>query len=548
MYKINDNLVKYVENIEEACEFLKNTEGNVLVATGSEEIEKYTVIENYKDRIFARVLFTEEVVKKCNSLGFSSGNLIAIPGPFTNEFNISLIKQINAKYMIIKEYDKEGSYEEEIEAYKNAGVLTIIVGRPIKKENLTIKEAIKFIDNKFKLCKKRKVSLVSMGLGNINTMTLSAKEVFENADVIIGAEKNLKTLEVFNKPFYMLYKPFEIFDFIEKNKEYKNIAIAYSGDTGFYSSAQKVLKKLNGYNVEVVSGVSSLVYFASKLKITWEDIKIINGNNSNIINEVLNNKVVFTLLGGENSDFRSVCRKLYDYGFGYIKTAVGYNLSYDDEMIKEGLVQDFINSDYKELSVAVFINENFDDRVYKNIKDVEFIRDKAPIINEDVRSLSIINLGLKEDSILYDIGAGSGSISIEAALNVPRGKVYAIDKKEEAIELINMNKKKFVADNLKVVHGIAPEALMNLDIPTHAFIEGNSSNVKGILEVLLYKNPLINIVINSMTLEIMECIKEFPFIDIDITKVSAIKSNNVHEHNMTTEQNPIYIICLKGGK
>ena len=110
---------------------------------------------------------------------------------------------------------------------------------------------------------------------------------------------------------------------------------------------------------------------------------------------------------------------------------------------------------------------------------------------EEIRSLSIVKLGLKEDSVLYDIGAGTGSISVEAALNMPRGKVFAIERKEEAVNLIKRNKEKFKVDNLHVVSGLAPEALMNLDIPTHAFIGGSAGNLKEIIDILLYKNPKI---------------------------------------------------------
>ena len=118
---------------------------------------------------------------------------------------------------------------------------------------------------------------------------------------------------------------------------------------------------------------------------------------------------------------------------------------------------------------------------------------------EEIRSLSIVKLGLKEDSVLYDIGAGTGSISVEAALNMPRGKVFAIERKEEAVNLIKRNKEKFKVDNLHVVKGLAPEALMNLDIPTHAFIGGSAGNLKEIIDILLYKNPKIKIVINAIT-------------------------------------------------
>ncbi|SFU46633.1 precorrin-6Y C5,15-methyltransferase (decarboxylating) [Clostridium sp. DSM 8431] len=546
--------VIFVDSIEEACEYLNTTKGNVLVTTGSKEVEKYTAINNYEERIFARVLSTDEVVNKCNSLGFKGRNLIAMQGPFTNEFNKALLKQINAKFLVTKSSGKEGGFHEKIQSALETGVKAIVIGRPLKEEGLTLNEVLSLLDDRLNIKRTRTVNLVSIGLGNMNTMTLEAKEVFENCDVLIGADRMLKSLEVFDKPSFKSYKYAEILDFIKEHDEYKNVAIAYSGDAGFYSGAKKMIERIEGYNVNVIPGISSVVYFASKLKISWEDIKLVSmhGRDVNIVHEVLNNKTVFTLLGGDKSDVKSVMRKLYDFGLGDLKVAIGSNLSYEDELIKEGYVSNFIDSDITGLCVAIFFNETYDSSIYRNIKDDEFIRDKVPMTKEDIRSLSIIKLGLLEDSILYDIGAGTGSIGIEAALNLSKGKVYAIEKKEEATLLISRNKEKFKADNLIIVKGSAPHALMNLDIPTHAFIGGSSGNLREIVELLLYKNPEIKIVINSITLETlveaMEIAKEFSFVDVDITQITAAKSRKIAGYNMMTGQNPIYIITLKGGE
>lgn len=552
--EVSSDRVIFVDSIEEACDFLNTTSGNVLVTTGSKEVEKYTVIDNYEERIFARVLSTEGVVNKCNSLGFRGRNLIAMQGPFTNEFNKALLRQIDAKYMVTKSSGKEGGFHEKIQSALETGVKAIVVGRPLKEEGLTLTEILKLLDERLNIKNNRVVNLVSIGLGNINTMTLEAKEVFENCDVVIGAGRMLETIKVFDKPSFKSYKPVEILAFIEEHVEYNNIAIAYSGDVGFYSGAKKMIEKLKRYTVNVIPGISSVVYFASKLKISWEDIKLVSmhGRQVNIVNEVLNNKTVFSLLGGNEGSVQSVMKKLYDFGLGNLKVAIGRNLSYEDELIKEGYVKDFIDSDYEGLCVAVFFNENYDSSIYRNINDDEFIREKVPMTKEDIRSLSIIKLGLSEDSVLYDVGAGTGSIAIEAALNLSKGKVYAIEKKEEAVSLINKNKDKFKVDNLSVIPGVAPYALMNLDIPTHAFIGGSSGNLKEIIEVLLYKNPEIKIVINSITLqtliEAMEVYKEFNFEDMDITQITAAKNKNIAGYNMMMGQNPIYIITLKGGK
>ena len=151
---------------------------------------------------------------------------------------------------------------------------------------------------------------------------------------------------------------------------------------------------------------------------------------------------------------------------------------------------------------------------------------------------------------MYDVGAGTGSVSIEAALQAPDGYVYAIEKKEEACALIEENKRKFHAANIEVVSGPAPEALENLPVPTHAFIGGSSGNMKEILELLLRKNPGIRVVINCIALESIsetrDCIKTLPVKDVDIIHVSSARSRELGRYHMMTGMNPIYIISCTG--
>lgn len=543
----------YVNSVEEAAWLLNTTEGNVLVTTGSKELSKFTVVNNYKERLFARVLSTVEVVESCTSLGFEGKNLICMQGPFTEEFNVALLKQIQAKYMVTKESGKIGGFNEKISACLKAGVTPIVIGRPAKEEGKTLEEVIEIIKNRFNILEKRKVSIVGIGMGNINTMTIEGKRAFEEADLIIGAKRMVKSLEVFNKDTFISYKPEEIYDFLEKNKKYKNIAIAMSGDTGFYSGTKKLLEVLKTYEVKNICGISSLVYFASKLNISWENMELISlhGREANVVEAVLNNNKVFALLSGKDSIY-NICRELIKYNLENVEIAIGERLSYDDERIYKGKPKDFIDKGIKPLSVMVIINENYNKKIVTHgISDENFIRGEVPMTKEEVRSISISKLGLTKDSIIYDVGSGTGSVAIEMALLSPKGKVYAIEKNPKGIELINKNKIHFKVPNLHVIEGVAPKVMEKLEAPTHAFIGGSSGNLKEIIKSLLLKNPKVKIVVNSITLETvgetMDCINTLPLTDVDIVQVSVSKSKKVGKYNMMMGQNPIYIITFKGG-
>lgn len=168
----------------------------------------------------------------------------------------------------------------------------------------------------------------------------------------------------------------------------------------------------------------------------------------------------------------------------------------------------------------------------------------------EVRTISIAKLGLVKNSVIYDIGAGTGSVSVQMALNVPDGKVYAVEKKEEALSLIEANKRKFAADNLEIVKGTAPEVLGDLPGPTHAFIGGSSGNMKEILDWLFAANPQVKIVLNAISLEtvseVLEYCKGREERIQDIIQISVSKTKKVGKHHLLMGQNPITIMVLAG--
>ena len=140
---------------------------------------------------------------------------------------------------------------------------------------------------------------------------------------------------------------------------------------------------------------------------------------------------------------------------------------------------------------------------------------------------------------------------MECALAPQEGQVYAIEKDPDAENLIRQNKVKFACDNLSVIEGATPEALESLPPPTHAFIGGSSGNLREILVQLLKKNPLVRIVINTVTLEtqaeVMNCIRELRFAHDEIVSVQISRAKTAGRYHLMSAQNPVCIITLSGG-
>ena len=220
----------------------------------------------------------------------------------------------------------------------------------------------------------------------------------------------------------------------------------------------------------------------------------------------------------------ALASKLVDYNMGDVTLYVGENLSYDQEKIFHDKAENLTEYHGDALSVVTAYNENARPLpAVHGIRDEEFQRGKAPMTKEEVRTVSLSKLHLSEDSICYDVGAGTGSVSVEMALRAWNGKVYAIEKKEDALALLKENKQKFAVDNLEIISGMAPEAMME---------------------------PEVRIVINCITLETvteaMEAIRKFDLEDVDIVQLGVARSKSVGRYHMMMGENPIYIISCSG--
>ncbi len=543
----------FVDSVQEAVDFLSHTEGNILAATGSKELEKYTQLPNYRERVFARVLSTTEAVSSAAALGFQGRNLICMQGPFDEELNCALLRQVNARYLVTKESGKTGGFPEKARAASKAGARLVVVGRPQEESGYSAAGIRRILCAEWKIAPKQNVSLIGIGMGDPGNMTLEARRACEEADVLIGAPRMLEAVPDLTTPKIPAYLPEEIRTYLETHPEYERAAILLSGDVGFYSGARKLLDCLKEYPVQVYCGISSVVYLCAKLRCSWEDVFLtsIHGRSQNLVGAVRAHEKVFVLVGKQES-FRELCRNLQDYGCGDVRLHVGCRLSYADELILSGSPEELLREEPGDLSAVLIENPKPERTVTHGIEDDAFLRAQVPMTKSEIRSISLSKLRLAKDSIVYDVGAGTGSVSVEAALQSWAGKVYAVEKKPEAAELIRQNGRRFSAANLEVIEGTAPQAFDGLPAPTHAFIGGSSGNLREILEILLEKNPCVRVVINAITLETvaeaLRCLRELPVRQEDIVAVSVGKAKKAGDLHMMMGQNPVYIISFTGNK
>ena len=543
----------FVPDIASAVDYLNQTEGAVLLTTGSKELAKYAGLQDFAQRVYARVLPMEESLKLCQSAGLKPAHILAMQGPFCVDMNIAMLKSVGAKYLVTKDSGTAGGFDEKVTAARAAGATLIIIGRPPQKAGLTLPETIDFLCREFKLHRRPTVTVVGIGPGSREAMTAEARRSLEEADCIIGAKRMLEAVARPGQTLCDAVAPAKIAEYIRNHGEFHRFAVAMSGDVGFFSGTKKLLPLLEECEVTVLPGVSSMVYLCARLGTSYEDVRPISlhGRNHDIVPDIRRYRRVFTLVGGENG-MGLLCRRLTEAGLGNVNVSVGEELSYPQERITVGTAAELAEKAFHSLSVALIENPAANPVVTHGLPDEAFQRtESVPMTKSEVRSVCLSKLALTEHAICWDVGAGSGSVAIEMALQAVSGEVYAIERKDTAVALLRENTRRFGLENLTVVPGLAPEACRELPAPTHVFVGGSAGNMRQILEGVLGKNPNARIVATAVTLEsvaeLTQCMKDIPFAFTEVVSMSVARDRKAGPYHLMMGQNPIFIFTMQGG-
>lgn len=546
----------YVESAEDAVRFLAGTEGNVFVTTGSKELAAFCELPGWEKRVYARVLSLAKVVEECAALGFQGSHLIAMQGPFSEELNTAMLKSVKAAWMVTKESGRAGGFEEKKNAALRLGVGLVIIGRPAE-EGISLSAAFKYLEETFHLSIRRQVKIIGAGPGAPALLTAEARRAIGDCDLLAGAKRIVEPLSVFGKPMLFGYSPEMILGFLDEHPEYRKIAAVVSGDTGFYSGAKRLYRALKGIpeiDVELLPGISSMVCFFAKIGKSWENAKLLSlhGRNADLARAVRDHKKVFALLGDEDA-LKTISAELLSGGFSDVSLTVGENLTLPDETIFSGKPAELSERTVKPLSVILIENPSAGrEEICHGLDDSRFIRGQVPMTKMEVRAVSVSKLLLLKNSVIFDVGAGTGSVSVECARLSEEIKVYALERDLEALELLKKNRQKFQLPNMEIIPGDAAQTIPTLPAPTHVFIGGSGGKMGEIIRLVRKKNPGVRVVVNLITVEslarLSEILKEEGIGDAEYTLLSAARSKKAESSHLMMGQNPVWIVSFGGEK
>lgn len=392
------------------------------------------------------------------------------------------------------------------------------------------------------------VTLIGMGSGQPENLTLQGLAALRQADLILGARRLLAVLPAgCTENRAAAYRPDEVAELLQTSGA-ENAVLVYSGDTGFYSGASAMMEKLEalGVRARVLPGLSSIQLLAAALGRPWQGWNLVSahGRTCDPVAECMQGRPTFFLTGG-SEDPATLCAQLAAEGFGDVQGVVGQCLGTPEEKLFRGSVKELAAGRFNSLSVLLVEAAEVLPRRAPGLPDEAFERGDVPMTKQEVRAAVLAKLAVRPEDILWDVGAGTGSVSVELALAAPRGRVYAVECRPEGCALIKANREKFRTRNLVLVEGLAPAALSDLPAPDAVFIGGSKGNLAAIVDAALDKNPDARICVSAIALESLSAAVAALTAKgrtVQVSQIAVSRARAVGGLHLMMAQNPIYLI------
>lgn len=394
------------------------------------------------------------------------------------------------------------------------------------------------------------VTLIGMGSGTPELLTAQGLAALQSADLIIGAKRLLEHLPTgCTENRKALYKPEDILSCLSEFPA-ANAALLYSGDTGFYSGASKLLPMLRAFGISarVLPGISSVQLLSAAIGRPWQDWKLVSAHGCacDPAAECLTaeGRPVFFLTGGTETP-STLCAKLADAGLGDAHGIIGENLGTPQEHLAFGTAQTLAANACAPLSVLLIEHTVLPARRAPGFPDDAFIRGEVPMTKQEVRAAALAKLAVRPTDTLWDVGAGTGSVSVELALAAPRGHVYAVECAPDACALIRQNREKFHAYNLSLIEGTAPQVLADLPAPDAVFIGGTKGSMAEVVDAALAKNPNARLCISAIALETLSAaIAALAAHEqtAEVTQLAVSRTRPAGKLHLLMANNPIFLI------
>ena len=395
------------------------------------------------------------------------------------------------------------------------------------------------------------VTLIGMG-ASADTLTAEAREALGRAELVAGAQRLLDALPAgVTAERVPAVRPADVLAAVAGAQ---NAAVLYSGDTGFYSGAAGLLARLKeaGIPARVLPGLSSVQMLAAALGRPWQDWNLVSahGRPCDPVAAVCGGQPAFFLTGTGESGPAALCAQLTAAGLGTLPVTVGENLGLASRRIFAGTAAGAAGERFGPLAVLLAEPAFRLPARTPGWPDETFVRaEGVPMTKRAVRAQVLAQLALCPGETVWDVGAGTGSVSLEMAYANGGAPVWAVERLPEACAVLEANRRRLGGWNVRPVSGEAPAALAGLPAPDAVFIGGTRGRLGPILDAALAANPAARICLTAIALESLAAALDACAargLEAEITQIAA--AHAAGRPHLLRAANPVFLITATAAK
>ncbi len=406
--------------------------------------------------------------------------------------------------------------------------------------------------------KTPKVFIIGVSPEGVASLSPAVCQRVTQAEIVFGGKRLLEMFPAFTGEKVVIGNNLaEVASLIEANLARKRMVVLASGDPGFYGIARYLTEKLGKDRFEIVPNVSSMQLAFARIGESWDDAALTSVHSRSIeaiVDTVRSHRKVGIITDDKRTP-GEIARILLEKGVNNRQAYVCQDLGTTEESIVETDLEKLREGNFSPLNIVILIadapdirEEDAPPRPLIGNADDRFRQptDGHLITKLEVRAVSLARLALTEESIIWDIGAGSGAVAIEAALLARKGSVFAIEKNADSVAVITENVRRFGCHNVTVIHAVAPDQLEELPPPHAIFIGGSHGELEAILRLCCRRlRPGGRMVVNAITLETLHQavagLKANNFA-VQVTLVNVARSQDILDLTRLEALNPVFVI------
>jgi precorrin-6Y C5,15-methyltransferase (decarboxylating) len=395
-----------------------------------------------------------------------------------------------------------------------------------------------------------RIDSVGAGAGP-GSLTRDGAEAARQAELVVGSARLVAAFARAGQAQVVAARPVAVVAAIEASPAAR-IAVLMSGDVGFHSGAAQVAAALRETlpraELRLIPGVSAVAALAARLGAPWEDACLVSchGTGADLVAPVRRNRRTIALTGGNVGELAAA---LSAAGFGALACWAGEDLGMARETISATTVNGLAGREWSPLTTLLIENPAWDARALSGLPDESFERGAVPMTKSAVRAVALARLAVRPADVCWDIGCGTGSVTVELALAAYAGRVFGIDRNPAAVALTRQNCRAFHIGNVTVEEGLAPAGIEAWPRPDAVFVGGSAGRMRELVAAAVERNPGVRVVVTAIAVEsaaaALAAVLAAGLVP-EVTQLSVARGRQAGGLHLMTGLNPVTIVAGGG--